>query len=54
MGRPLSAHDMLIAAHAVAIGSILAADYKALSYLVGLIPTERWATDIVAPSQPKP
>jgi tRNA(fMet)-specific endonuclease VapC len=53
MGPSLSAHDMLIAAHAVAIGSILAADDKAFSHLMGLVQTERWATDI-APSQLKP
>lgn len=53
MGLSLSAHDMLIAAHAVAIDSILAADDKAFTHLRGLIKTEHWATDI-APSPPKP
>jgi tRNA(fMet)-specific endonuclease VapC len=52
MGRSLSAHDMLIAAHSVATGSILAADDKAFSHLQGLIQTERWATDIDTSQKP--
>jgi predicted nucleic acid-binding protein len=39
--------DMLIAAHAIAVGAILVTGDKAFSYVAELTARENWATDLV-------
>ena len=46
-GRPLESMDMLIAAHAIAVGAILVTGDKVFSYVSGLAGMENWATDLV-------
>ena len=45
-GRPLESMDLLIAAHAIAVGAILVTGDKVFSYVPGLA-RENWATDLV-------
>ncbi len=46
LGKPLADIDMLIAAHAVAVGATLVTADKALAQVPGLSATENWATDL--------
>jgi tRNA(fMet)-specific endonuclease VapC len=46
VGRPLESMDMLIAAHALAVGAVLVTRDGAFSSVAGLV-TENWATDLV-------
>jgi tRNA(fMet)-specific endonuclease VapC len=46
-GRPLESMDMLIAAHAIAVGAILVTGDKAFSTVPELTARENWATDLV-------
>ncbi len=46
-GRPLESMDMLIAAHAIAVGAILVTGDKVFSSVSGLAGRENWATDLV-------
>lgn len=46
-GRPLESMDMLIAAHAIAVGAILVTGDKVFDYVQGLAGRENWATDLV-------
>ena len=45
-GRPLGCMDMLIAAHAIAVGAVLVTGDKVFGYVPGL-GRENWATDLV-------
>lgn len=45
-GRTLGPMDMLIAAHAIALGATLVTNDKALLRLEGLHASENWATDV--------
>jgi tRNA(fMet)-specific endonuclease VapC len=45
-GRPLESMDMLIAAHAIAVGAILVTRDKVFHYVSGLAGQENWATDL--------
>lgn len=45
-GKPLGNLDMLIAAHAVAVGAILVTADKAFRQVKGLRGIENWATDL--------
>ena len=44
---PLACMDMLIAAHAIAVGAILVSGDKVFDYVSGLAGRENWATDMV-------
>ncbi len=46
-GRPLESMDMLIAAHAIAVGAILVTSDKVFDSVSGLAGRENWATDLV-------
>ncbi len=46
-GRPLESMDMLIAAHAIAVGAILVTSDKVFRSVSGLAGRENWATDLV-------
>lgn len=45
-GKTLGNMDMLIAAHAIAVGAVLVTNDKAFSHLRGLHSLVRWATDL--------
>jgi tRNA(fMet)-specific endonuclease VapC len=45
-GRPLESMDMLIAAHAIAVGAILVTADKVFDSVAGLAGKENWATDL--------
>jgi tRNA(fMet)-specific endonuclease VapC len=45
-GRPLGNLDMLIAAHAVAVGAVLVTNDKAFRHVPDLAGTVNWATDL--------
>lgn len=45
-GRPLESMDMLIAAHAIAVGAVLVTGDGVFSFVPGLV-RENWATDLV-------
>ena len=47
-GRPLESMDMLIAAHAIAVGAILVTADMVFSYVPSLMGMENWATDLAA------
>ena len=47
-GRPLQSMDMLIAAHAIAVGAILVTRDAVFSHVPDLVGRENWATDMVA------
>ena len=46
-GRPLESMDMLIAAHAIAVGAILVTADNVFNSVPGLAGKENWATDLV-------
>ncbi len=46
-GRPLESMDMLIAAHAIAVGAILVTADTVFDSVAGLAGRENWATDFV-------
>jgi tRNA(fMet)-specific endonuclease VapC len=46
-GKTLENMDMLIAAHAIAIGAVLVTNDKAFAQVEDLHATENWATDLV-------
>ncbi len=46
-GRPLESMDMLIAAHAIAVGAILVTADKVFDSVSGLAGRENWATDLM-------
>ena len=46
-GRPLESMDMLIAAHAIAVGAILVTADNVFDSVAGLAGKENWATDLV-------
>jgi len=46
-GNPIGEMDMLIAAHAIAIGAVLVTNDKAFAQVEDLHATENWATDLV-------
>lgn len=46
-GRPLESMDMLIAAHAIAVGAVLVTADSVFDSVVGLAGKENWATDLV-------
>ncbi len=46
-GRPLESMDMLIAAHAIAVGAILVTADNVFDHVSGLAGKENWATDWV-------
>ena len=46
MGKTLGALDMLIAAHAVALGAVLVTNDNAFHQVSDLIGVENWATDL--------
>lgn len=46
VGRPLGSMDMLIAAHAIAVGAILVTGDKVFSHVPGLAGRENWAPDL--------
>jgi len=46
-GRPLESMDMLIAAHAIAVGAILVTGYGVFSFVPDLVGRENWAMDLV-------
>lgn len=46
-GRPLESMDMLIAAHAIAVGAILVTADKVFDSVSGLAGKVNWATDLV-------
>jgi tRNA(fMet)-specific endonuclease VapC len=46
-GRPLESMDMLIAAHAIAVGAILVTADNVFNTVSGLAGKENWATDLV-------
>jgi tRNA(fMet)-specific endonuclease VapC len=45
-GRPLESMDMLIAAHAIAVGAILVTRDKVFTHVPDLAGKENWATDL--------
>jgi tRNA(fMet)-specific endonuclease VapC len=45
-GRPLESMDMLIAAHAIAVGATLVTGDKVFNYVPGLAGKENWASDL--------
>jgi len=45
-GRPLESMDMLIAAHAIAVGAILVTADKVFDSVAGLVGKENWATNL--------
>lgn len=45
-GRPLESMDMLIAAHAIALGAILVTRDAVFSHVPDLVGRENWATDL--------
>jgi tRNA(fMet)-specific endonuclease VapC len=45
-GRSLAPHDMLIAAHAITLGAVLASSDRDFRQVAGLPGLENWATDI--------
>lgn len=45
-GKPLGNLDMLIAAHAIAVGAILITNDKAFAHVADLASTINWATDL--------
>jgi tRNA(fMet)-specific endonuclease VapC len=47
-GRPLESMDMMIAAHAVAVGAILVTCDKVFSYVPDLLGRENWGTDLAS------
>ena len=47
-GRPLESMDMLIAAHAIAVGAILVTADNIFNSVSGLAGKENWATDLLA------
>jgi tRNA(fMet)-specific endonuclease VapC len=46
-GRPLESMDMLIAAHAIALGAVLVSADAVFRSVIGLAGMENWATDLV-------
>ena len=46
VGRPLESMDMLIAAHAIAVGAILVTRDGVFSHVPLLVGRENWATDL--------
>jgi tRNA(fMet)-specific endonuclease VapC len=52
-GRPLESMDMLIAAHAIAVGAILVTGDNVFSQVSGLAGRENWATDLITQSPAK-
>jgi tRNA(fMet)-specific endonuclease VapC len=46
-GRPLESMDMLIAAHAIAVGAILVTGDGVFNHVPDLVGRENWATDLV-------
>jgi tRNA(fMet)-specific endonuclease VapC len=46
-GRPLESMDMLIAAHAIAVGATLVTGDKVFDSVSGLAGRENWATDLI-------
>jgi tRNA(fMet)-specific endonuclease VapC len=46
-GRPLESMDMLIAAHAIAVGAILVTADTVFNSVSGLAGKENWATDLI-------
>jgi tRNA(fMet)-specific endonuclease VapC len=47
VGRPLESMDMLIAAHAIAVGAVLVTADSVFDSVAGLAGKENWATDLV-------
>ena len=47
-GQPLEGMDMLIAAHAIAVGAIVVTADNVFNSVAGLAGKENWATDLLA------
>ncbi|HTW79661.1 MAG TPA: type II toxin-antitoxin system VapC family toxin [Terracidiphilus sp.] len=45
-GRPLESMDMIIAAHAIAVGATMVTADKVFDYVPGLAAKENWASDL--------